>query len=70
MKEKKLVPYGYGRLDTLLKEKEEFQKTELIPKLILITPSYGDNNLLELCGVELIELLLSYLISLFILNIA
>ena len=60
LKEKILVPYGYGRLDTLLKEKEEFQKTELIPKLILITPSYGDNNLLELCGVELIELLLKF----------
>jgi len=60
LKEKKLVPYGYGRLDTLLKEKEVFQKTELTPKLILITPSYGNNNLLKVCGIEIIELLLKF----------
>jgi len=60
LKEKKLVPYGYGRLDTLLKEKEVFQKTELSPKLILITPSYGSNNLLNVCGIEIIELLLKF----------
>ncbi len=60
LKEKILVPYGYGRLDTLLKEKEVFQKTELTSKLILITPSYGSNNLLEVCGIEIIELLLKF----------
>ncbi len=60
LKEKILVPYGYGRLDTLLKEKEVFQKTELTPKLVLITPSYGSKNLLKICGVEIIELLLKF----------
>ena len=60
LKEKILVPYGYGRLDTLLKEKGVFQKTELTPKLILITPSYGSKNLLKICGVEIIELLLKF----------
>jgi len=60
LKEKILVPYGYGRLDTLLKEKEVFQKTELPSKLILITPSYGSSNLLEVCGIEIIELLLKF----------
>jgi len=60
LKEKILVPYGYGRLDTLLKEKEVFQKTESTPKLILITPSYGSKNLLEECGIELIALLLKF----------
>ena len=58
LKEKKLVQYGYGRLDTLLKEKEIFQKTKLSSKLILITPSYGNNNLLEVCGIEIIGFLL------------
>jgi len=58
LKEKKLVQYGYGRLDTLLEEKKIFKKTELKPKLILITPSYGKNNLLEICGIEIIEFLL------------
>ena len=60
LKEKILVPYGYGRLDTLLKEKEVFQKTETTSKLILITPSYGSKNLLEECGIELIALLLKF----------
>ena len=60
LKEKILVSYGYGRLDTLLKEKEVFQKTELPSKLILITPSYGSSNLLEVCGIEIIELLLKF----------
>ena len=60
LKEKKLVSYGYGRLDTLLEEKKVFQKTELTPKLILITPSYGNNNFLKVCGIEIIELLLKF----------
>jgi YidC/Oxa1 family membrane protein insertase len=60
LKEKILVPYGYGRLDTLLKEKDIFKKTKSTSKLILITPSYGNKNLLEVCGIELIELLLKF----------
>ena len=27
-------------------------------KLIIISPSYGKNNLLNICGIELIEILL------------
>jgi YidC/Oxa1 family membrane protein insertase len=59
LKPKKLVDYGFGRLDTLLQEKKEFEEKRLGEKdLILITPSYGKNNLLEKCGVELLEILL------------
>ena len=59
LKPKNLVKYGFGRLDTLLQKKENFQKTNSNTKdLIIIAPSYGDNNLLEKCGIKLIEILL------------
>ena len=59
LKPKNLVKYGFGRLDTLLQKKENFQGTNSDTKdLIIIAPSYGDNNLLEKCGIKLIEILL------------
>jgi len=59
LKPKKIVNYGFGRLDTLLQEKEKFAKPDSnLKDLILITPSYGDENLLEKCGIELIDTLL------------
>ena len=59
LKAKKLINYGYGRLDTLLQNKVNSQVTNSNAKdMIIIAPSYGDNNLLEICGIELIEILL------------
>ena len=59
LKEKKLIEYGFGRLDTLLQEKQKFRNTYIENKnLILITPTYGEKNLLQICGKELIEILL------------
>jgi len=59
LKPKTIVNYGFGRLDTLLQEKEKFAKSDSnLKDLILITPSYGDENLLEKCGIELIDTLL------------
>ena len=59
LKEKKLIKYGFGRLDTLLQEKQKFQNTYTEDKnLILIIPTYGEKNLLQICGKELIEILL------------
>ena len=59
LKEKNLIKYGFGRLDTLLQEKQKFQNTYTGDKnLILITPTYGEKNLLQICGNELIEILL------------
>ena len=59
LKPKKLVEYGFGRLDTLLKEKNNFKEQKLnTENLIIIAPTYGDNNLLKICGVKLIEILL------------
>jgi YidC/Oxa1 family membrane protein insertase len=59
LKPKKLINYGYGRLDTLLQKKINSQTTNSNAKnLIIIAPSYGDNNLLERCGIKLIDILL------------
>ena len=59
LKDKKLIKYGFGRLDTLLQEKQKFQNTYTEDKnLILITPTYGEKNLLQICGKELIKILL------------
>jgi len=59
LKPKTIVNYGFGRLDTLLQEKEKFVKSDSnLKDLILITPSYGNENLLEKCGIELIDTLL------------
>ena len=59
LKPKKLLKYGYGRLDTLINEKEQYlEKTNAVENLILIVPSYGNKNLLEICGIELIDNLL------------
>ena len=59
LKSKKLITYGFGRLDTLLHEKQKFIQTNTDNnKLIIIAPSYGKDNLLEVCGVELLEILL------------
>ena len=58
LKPKKLVEYGFGRLDTLLKKKQEIVHEKNDDRMILITPSYGKDNLLEKCGIELISELL------------
>ena len=59
LKPKKLIKYGFGRLDTLLDEKEKFQQiNKENEKLIIISPSYGKDNLLNICGIKLIEILL------------
>jgi len=57
LKPKKLINYGYGRLDTLLQTKANSQPNNS-KDLIVIAPSYGDNNLLEKCGTKLIDILL------------
>jgi len=59
LKPKKLVSYGFPRLDTLIQQQQNFTQVNVeSEKLVLITPSYGENNLLEVCGVELIDILL------------
>jgi len=60
LKPKQLIKYGFGRLDTLLIEKEKFQQMKMQnEKLIIISPSHGKDNLLNICGIKLIEILLN-----------
>jgi CDP-glycerol glycerophosphotransferase (TagB/SpsB family) len=59
LKAKNLISFGFPRLDTLLNEKQNYSKiSDIDDNLILLTPSYGKNNLLEICGFELIKILL------------
>jgi YidC/Oxa1 family membrane protein insertase len=58
LKPKTLIAYGFGRLDTLLDEKQKFRQITKDSDLVIITPSYGENNLLNICGIELIDILL------------
>ncbi|MBC8250997.1 MAG: CDP-glycerol glycerophosphotransferase family protein [Candidatus Nitrosopelagicus sp.] len=59
LKPKKLITYGFSRLDTLLNEKQRFNKINTDnDRLIIIAPSYGNDNLLEICGEKLLEILL------------
>ena len=58
LKEKVLVDYGFGRLDFLLEEAKQYNFQQIDEKLVIIAPSYGKNNLLETCGIELIDVLL------------
>jgi len=59
LKPKTLVSYGFGRLDTLLQQKRNnVGGKSNFKKLVIISPSYGKKNLLEVCGLELIDILL------------
>ena len=58
LKPKKLVEYGFGRLDTLLNEKNEINQNNFEKNLIIMTPTYGKDNFLEICGIEIINILL------------
>ena len=58
LKRKNLLQYGFGRLDKLLKEREDLKGNRTDKKLVIIAPSYGEKNLLEICGGKLIEILL------------
>ena len=62
LKRKNLVECGYGLLDKLIKLRSSFLgKKKLLKnnkKNILIAPSWGKQNLLELMGIELVKILL------------
>ena len=57
---KKLVKHGYGRLDTLINEARstDIRKSTSNKKVVLISPSWGANGLIETNGQEIINILL------------
>ena len=61
LKHKNLVEHGYGLLDKLQKNKplkNQKNYTNDKKKKIIIAPSWGKHNLLELMGIELVKILL------------
>lgn len=52
------IPIGYGKFDVLNHESKNNTKKSSENKYILIAPSWGKNNILELIGIELIAELL------------
>ncbi|WP_050587882.1 CDP-glycerol glycerophosphotransferase family protein [Pseudomonas canadensis] len=55
--EKTLVEHGYGRLDAILREGNcgSLARSPGQPAQVLVAPTWGDNGLLELHGVEVIQ---------------
>ena len=58
LKQKNLLKYGFGRLDTLLDEKKQIGENNFEKNLIIMTPTYGKDNFLKICGIKMIEILL------------
>ncbi len=58
LKPKKLIEYGFGRLDTLLNEKKDIDKNNFEKDLIIMAPTYGKNNFLKISGIQIIDILL------------
>lgn len=56
LKPKTLVAHGYGRLDSIISKK---QTNIANPRKILIAPSWGQENIITICGSELIQVLLA-----------
>lgn len=59
LKPKRLIEYGYGHLDTIMKERQRKQIIKNKEKTsVLIAPTYGPNNLIEKFGLKIIKILL------------
>ncbi|HJJ48596.1 MAG TPA: YidC/Oxa1 family membrane protein insertase [Methanocorpusculum sp.] len=55
LKEKKLVPCGYGQIDSLLAAYEKQDKEMHEKKIILVAPSYQTDNILDSCLDEVVD---------------
>ncbi len=57
---KNLFDYGYTRLDNLIAENESRKtiKKENNTPVVLIAPTWGDNSILNICGEELVKVLI------------
>lgn len=57
-KPKLLVEAGYPLIDRMISDYEKMEKTENEKPLILIAPSWQPDNIIELCGEELLNILI------------
>ncbi len=53
LKSKKLIEHGYGRLDNIIVQENNEQKI-LKTQKILVAPSWGKDNIIANCGLELV----------------
>lgn len=58
LKPKNIVPYGFGLIDNMIAAYEGGEKAENDPKVILIAPSWQEDNLVDLCIDEILQNLL------------
>lgn len=58
LKEKNILEYGYCLIDNMIAAYENQEKVKNDPKVILIAPSWQENNLLDLCIHEILRNLL------------
>lgn len=61
LKQKKLVEAGYFRLERIMEayERRDADATFKERKTVLVAPSWGDQNILETCGEEVVRILLN-----------
>tara|TARA_Y100000590_G_C15734943_1_gene1018236 strand:- start:1851 stop:2984 length:1134 start_codon:yes stop_codon:yes gene_type:complete len=62
LKNKELINAGYYRLERIYKDYKIYNKKSLFSSsedTVLIAPSWGNENILKSCGIELIDLLIS-----------
>lgn len=57
-KPKLLIEAGYPLIDRMISDYEKMEKTENEKPLILIAPSWQPDNIIELCGEELLNILI------------
>jgi hypothetical protein len=55
---KELVPHGYHRLEELMANRREPPAHNQVGVHVLLAPSWGDETILNLCGLELVTVLL------------
>jgi hypothetical protein len=56
---KQLFEHGYGRLEILMEQGRERQpRSEKGPKTVLLAPTWGEDSILNLCGRDLVKVLL------------
>lgn len=55
---KNLIPHGYARVEDLQEESRQYYKKPAKPYTILLAPTWGENSILNICGKELVGILL------------
>ncbi len=58
LKEKTILKYGYGLIDHMISEYDSQELRENNPKIILIAPSWQEDNIMESCIDEILQNLL------------